>query len=97
MRFHKDPLVRRFVSGSLFAGLFVWVAVRYFDVDTEVVYVLFIMSFVFVGGLMLVGVAGALLVRLFRGEQVGMLGNLDAAEEPPDEDRAPSVPGRDGG
>ena len=51
----RDPLVRRFISSSVFAGAFVWVAVRYFEVDTEVVWVLFGLSFVFVGALIVVG------------------------------------------
>ncbi len=80
MRFYKDPLFRRFVSGSVFAGLFVWVAVRYFDVPTDVVWVLFVMSFVFVGGMIVIGVGGAFLVRLFRGRQAGMLNKLEDAE-----------------
>lgn len=80
MRFYKDPLVRRFVSGSLFAGAFVWVAVRYFDVDTEVVWVLFVMSFIFVFGMMFVGLALSFLIRLLRRKRGGMLDHLDEKE-----------------
>ena len=64
----KDPLIRRFISGTAFAGLFIWVAVYYFDVETEVVKVFFYFSILFVLGLMLVGLVLAPLVRLFRRE-----------------------------
>jgi hypothetical protein len=72
----RDPLVRRFISSSVFAGAFVWVAVRYFDVDTEVVWVLFGLSFVFVGTLIVVGLVLAPAVRLFR-RKPSLLSKLD--------------------
>ena len=74
----KDPLVRRFISSSAFAGAFVWVAVRYFEVDTEVVWVLFELSFVFVGILIVVGLILAPTVRLFRRKS-SLLSKLDAS------------------
>ena len=72
----RDPLVRRFISSSVFAGAFVWVAVRYFEVDTEVVWVLFGLSFVFVGTLIVVGLVLAPTVRLFR-RKPSLLSKLD--------------------
>ena len=72
----RDPLVRRFISSSAFAGAFVWVAVRYFEVDTEVVWVLFGLSFVFVGILIVVGFVLAPAVRLFR-RKPSLLSKLD--------------------
>ncbi|HIE86400.1 MAG: hypothetical protein ABGY43_02790 [bacterium] len=72
----RDPLVRRFISSSVFAGAFVWVAVRYFEVDTEVVWVLFGLSFVFVGTLIVVGLVLAPAVRLFR-RKPSLLSKLD--------------------
>lgn len=84
----KDPLIRRFISASVFAGAFIWVAVRYFHVETEVVWVLFIMSFVFVGGMMVTGLLVAPLVRLFRSEPT-MLGHL---EDPSDKLDPPATP-----
>ena len=72
----RDPLVRRFISSSVFAGAFVWVAVRYFEVDTEVVWVLFGLSFVFVGTLIVVGLVLGSAVRLFR-RQPSLLSKLD--------------------
>lgn len=72
----RDPLVRRFISSSAFAGAFVWVAVRYFEVDTEVVWVFFGLSFVFVGMLIVVGLVLAPAVRLFR-RKPSLLSKLD--------------------
>jgi hypothetical protein len=72
----RDPLVRRFISSSAFAGSFVWVAVRYFEVDTEVVWVFFGLSFVFVGMLIAVGLVLAPAVRLFR-RKPSLLSKLD--------------------
>lgn len=63
-RILKDPQIRRFVSGSAFAGAFVWVAVTQFRVDTEVVWTFFLMSFVFVGGMIVIGLVLAPLFRL---------------------------------
>jgi hypothetical protein len=60
----------------MFAGAFVWVAVRYFEVDTEVVWVLFGLSFVFVGTLIVVGLVLAPAVRLFR-RKPSLLSKLD--------------------
>ena len=70
----RDPLVRRFISSSAFAGAFVWVAVRYFEVDTEVVWVLFGLSFVL--ALIVVGLVLAPAVRLFR-RKPSLLSKLD--------------------
>jgi hypothetical protein len=86
----KDPLVRRLISSSAFAGAFVWVAVRYFDVETEVVWVLFGLSFVFVGILIVIGLVLAPAVRLFR-RKPALLSKLDASPEellevPPSDD-----------
>lgn len=64
----KDPLVRRFISASFFAAAFVWVAVYFFDVETEVVWVLLLFSVAFVVGLIVIGLLLAPLVRLFRRE-----------------------------
>jgi hypothetical protein len=76
----RDPLVRRFISSSAFAGAFVWVAVHYFEVDTEVVWVLFGLSFVFVGILIVMGLVLAPAVRLFR-RKPSMLSKLDDSPE----------------
>ena len=62
----KDRLVHRFLSGALFAGAFVWVAVRYFHVNVEVIWVFLVFSFGFVLLLLLAGLLFAPLLWLFR-------------------------------
>ncbi|MBO6658081.1 MAG: hypothetical protein JJ934_14380 [Pseudomonadales bacterium] len=74
----KDPLVRRFISASFFAAAFVWVAVTYFNVETEVVWVLFLFSFIFVGGMMVVGLVLAPIVRFFQRDSSPFLSSLEA-------------------
>ena len=64
----KDPLIRRFISASFFAAAFVWVAVTYFNVEAEVVWVLLIFSVLFVLGMIAIGLAGAPFIRLFRSK-----------------------------
>ena len=80
-RMFKDPLVRRLISASFFAAAFVWVAVRYFNVETEVVRVLFLLSFVFVGVLMVAGLILFPTVRLFRRSRTSLLSSIDAPAE----------------
>ncbi len=62
----KDRLMRRLVSGSLFAGAFIWVAVRYFQVDLEVIWVFLVFSFGLVLLLLLAGLLFAPLLWLFK-------------------------------
>ena len=76
----KDPLVRRFISASCFAAAFVWVTVYFFDVETEVVQVLFTFSVIFVLGLIFVGLLLMPLVKLFRGEPT-LLSRIQEGEE----------------
>lgn len=77
MKFYKDPLVRRFVSASVFAAAFIWVAVRYFDVDTEVIWVLFVFSVAFVIGMMVLGFVFSFVLRWLRRGDDGMLSRLE--------------------
>lgn len=76
-------MVRRFISGSLFASAFIWVAVRFFDVDTEVIYVFFVLSVMFVLGLILLGFLFSFVYSWIRRRRQsgGMLDRL------PDEDQ----------
>jgi len=72
----SDPLVRRFFSAAFFASAFVWVAVEFFDVETEVVKVLFILS---VGFILLMVLAGLVLfpfITLFRKKRSRLLDNV---------------------
>ena len=77
----KDPLIRRFISASIFSAAFVWVAVAYFDVDPEVVWVFLILSFGFVGSLIVVGLFLAPVVRLFNREPP-LLSKIQEPTEP---------------
>ncbi len=61
MNFINDPLVRRFISATFFASAFVWVAVEFYDVEVEVVRVLFLYS---VGLVALMVLAGLLFFLL---------------------------------
>ncbi|MBT4161896.1 MAG: hypothetical protein HOC70_10605 [Gammaproteobacteria bacterium] len=88
IRVLKDPLIRRFISASFFAAAFVWVAVRYFDVETEVVWVLLTFSVLFVLGLIVVGFMLTPLVRLFRREPT----LLSKIGEPADEENVSRTP-----
>jgi uncharacterized membrane protein len=67
---------------------FIWLAVDYFDVDTEVIWVLFVFSVIFVVALAIPGVAGALLLRWFRRGSGGMLDRLE--KSPKDDTKSDS-------
>ncbi len=72
-RLYRDPLFRRFVSAAFFAAAFVWVAVEYFDADTEVIRVLFIYSVGFVVLLVLMALLLFPVVALFRRKPSSLL------------------------
>ena len=55
--------VTRFLSSLLFSGAFIWVAVAFFDVETEVVYVLFIFSLILIGVAIVTGLLISPLLR----------------------------------
>ena len=69
----RDPLVRRFISAAFFASAFVWVAVEFFDVETEIVKVLFIYSIGFVFLMVLVGLLLFPFIALFRRKRSSLL------------------------
>ena len=75
-----DPLIRRFLSGTLFAAAFIWLAIYFFDVETEVLRVLAIMSGLLV--LLLIGTAFifSFVVKFFRRSNGGMLDKIDLIE-----------------
>ena len=66
-------MVRRFFSAAIFASAFVWVAVSFFDVETEVVWVFFIYSIGFVILMILVGFLFAPFISLFRKKRSSLL------------------------
>ncbi len=55
--------VPRFLSSLLFSSAFIWVAVEFFDVETEVVYVLFIFSLMMIGAAIVTGLLISPLLR----------------------------------
>jgi hypothetical protein len=80
----KDPLVRRFISASFFAGAFVWVAVSYFNVEMEVVWVFLQLSVAFVLGLIILGLVLTPLFRLVNRRKT-FLSELENIDEAPGE------------
>ena len=89
-------MVRRFISAAFFASAFVWVAVSFFDVETEVVWVLFIYSIGFVILMILVGFLFVPFISLFRKKRSSLLEGTtledsdDTQEDKHDSDRTPS-------
>ncbi len=77
----KDPLVRRFISAAFFASAFVWVAVAFFEVEVEVVRVLFIYSVGFVALMIVVGFLVFPLITLFRKKPSSLLDNPGLEEK----------------
>ena len=58
--------MKRFLSSLFFSVAFIWVAVVFFEVDTEVVYVLFVLSLMLVGMAIIAGLFIAPLVKMIR-------------------------------
>ncbi len=58
--------MQRFASTLFFAAAFIWVAVSFFDVETEVVYVFFVFSVILVAVAIVTGFLAAPLLRLIR-------------------------------
>ncbi|HAK50794.1 MAG TPA: hypothetical protein DCM54_02660 [Gammaproteobacteria bacterium] len=75
-----DPLFRRFVSGTLFAATFVWVAVYFFNVDKQIVTTFFILSFIFVGSMIVVGLVLTPIVMLTRKKKSRFIKSVDEKE-----------------
>ena len=89
MNFFRDPLVRRFISATFFAAAFIWVAVVFFDVETDVMRVLFIYSV----GLVLLMVLAALVlfpfIGMFRKKRSSLLDGVKNADENREEEDQP--------
>ena len=89
MNFFRDPLVRRFISATIFAAAFIWVAVVYFDVETDVMGVLFIYSV----GLVLLMVLAALVlfpfIGLFRKKRSSLLEGIKNIDKNGEEENRP--------
>ncbi len=89
MNFFRDPLVRRFISAAFFAAAFIWVAIVFFDVETDVMRVLFIYSV----GLVLLMVLAALVlfpfIGMFRKKRSSLLEGVKNADENREEENQP--------
>lgn len=87
-KFFTDPLIRRFFSGAIFAGAFVWLAIYFFDVETEVIRVLAIMSGLLI--LLIIGLAFvfSFVMKYLRRSNGGMLENIDLIETKVESERA---------
>ena len=81
LRFLKDPLVRRTLTATLFAVAFVWVAVRWFDVDTNVVWVFAILTLMFIAGLIALGFLFSFVLHWFMRRRNGMLREIEEQEK----------------
>jgi type VI protein secretion system component VasK len=81
----RDPLYIRILSGIFFACAFIWVAIRYFQVDVNVIWVFLIMSVIFVAGLIVLGLVFSVMLRLLRRRRGG--GLLDSIDLERVEDR----------
>ena len=91
-------MVRRFISAAFFASAFVWVAVSFFDVETEVVWVLFIYSIGFVFLMIFVGFMFVPFISLFRKKRSSLLeGTILDDSDDTDEDKSVTDSGTDGG
>lgn len=73
----KDSQIRLFVTGTIFAMVFVWMAVYSYDVEKEVIQVFLIMSFMMVGALIVFGFLFSFVIRIFRSSNRGLPGDID--------------------
>jgi hypothetical protein len=92
----SDPLVRRFFSAAFFASAFVWVAVEFFDVEIEIVKVLFIYSIGFILLMVIVGLVLFPFLSLFRKKRSSLLesaiDNVPSDSVPSDSVSSDNVP-----
>ena len=86
MKAFRDPLYIRILSGMFFACAFIWVAIRYFQVDVNVIWVFLIMSVIFVAGLIVLGLVFSVVLRLLRRRRGGGLLDTIAIESESVED-----------
>ena len=94
LRLLKDRQLRRFLIATCFALAFVWVAVRWFNVDRNVVYVFAILAFVLVAVLILFGFVFSFLLHLYMRRGNGMLSKIEE-EEKALQERAEQAPHED--
>ena len=63
--------MRRLLSTFVFGGAFIWVAVVFFDVPREIIWVFLVLTVVLVFSLVVAGLVGGLFLRLVRRERQG--------------------------
>ena len=61
--------MRRLLSTFVFGGAFIWVAVVFFDVPREIIWVFLVLTVVLVFSLVVAGLFGGLFLRLMRRER----------------------------
>jgi membrane protein implicated in regulation of membrane protease activity len=61
--------MRRLLSTFVFGGAFIWVAVVFFDVPREIIWVFLVLTVVLVFSLVLAGLFGGVFLRLLRRER----------------------------
>jgi hypothetical protein len=89
-------MVRRFISAAFFASAFVWVAVSFFEVETEVVWVFFVYSIGFVVLMILVGFLFVPFISLFRKKRSSLLeGTILEDSDDTQEDKSSTDSGTD--
>ena len=61
--------MRRLLSTFVFGGAFIWVAVVFFDVPREIIWVFLVLTVVLVFSLVVAGLFGGVFLRLMRRER----------------------------
>ena len=61
--------MRRLLSTFVFGGAFIWVAVVFFDVPREIIWVFLVLTVVLVFNLVVAGLFGGVFLRLMRRER----------------------------
>lgn len=94
LRIFRDRQVRRFVVATFFALAFIWVAMRWFNVDRDVVLVFAILAFALIGILILLGFLFSFALHLFMRRDRGMLSKIEEEEEALKERHGEDSPGQ---
>lgn len=74
---YKNSQIRLFISGTVFAVAFVWMAIYSYDVDEEVIRVFLILSIFLIGALIVCGFIFSLVFRFLRRRDKGILDHLN--------------------
>ena len=83
----------RLLSTFVFGGAFIWVAVVFFDVPREIIWVFLVLTVVLVFSLVLAGLFGGVFLRLMRREQRSKRWfNQPEADLEPEKDSSIKVP-----